>query len=116
MGVVRASKESLNGPTFQSVREAMPKPSTQEFNTPTAGLENSFSVPEASLCEPVKIEQGPNMPPLNPKTNFRYQPEQSSMNGISQMIAIAPLETEKEKEYMTIEETLAAIDNSTILN
>lgn len=56
------------------------------------------------------------MPPLNLKTNFRYQPEQSSLNGISSML---PLEIEKEDgkdQQMTIEQTLAAIDNSTILN
>lgn len=72
-GVMRASKESFNGPMFQSVRDSMPKPS-QEFNTPTAGIEKDESIISASLQggEVVRNETGPNMPPLNPKTNFRY--------------------------------------------
>ena len=68
-GVLRASKESFSGPMFQSVHESMPKPS-QEFNTPTAGVEKDESM--MIMTEAVSNEICPNMPPLNPKTNFRY--------------------------------------------
>ena len=69
--MVRASKESLNGPLFQSVREALPRPSTHDFNTPTAGLEKDNSM-LMQPAEAISAEDHPNMPPLNPKTNFRY--------------------------------------------
>ena len=49
----------------------MPKPG-QDFNTPTAGVEKDESM---VMPEAVRNEICPNMPPLNPKTNFRYQPD-----------------------------------------
>lgn len=70
---------------FQSVRESMPKPSL-EFQTPTVGIEKDQS---EVLSEAVKAEDFPNMPALNPKTNFRYQGETSSMNGLSMMTPVA---------------------------
>ena len=56
--------------------------------------------------EQIKNEDTPNMPALNPKTNFRYQGDQSSLNGIAPM---QPIDAGEKKE-MTIEETLAAMD------
>ena len=70
-------------------------------------------LPEPMTYEPVKAELHPNMPPLNPKTNFRYIADQSSLNGISMM---KPMDLDRQRDEMTIEETLAAIDSSTILN
>ena len=42
--MLRASKESLNGPTFQSVHESMPQPGQEAFNTPTVGVEKDESL------------------------------------------------------------------------
>ena len=53
------------------------------------------------------------MPVLNPRTNFRYSQEQSSLNGILEMVPMPPCHQMKQ---MTIEETLAAINNSAILH
>ena len=72
---MRASKESFSGPMFQSMHESMPQPGRKDsFNTPTAGVEKdeSMTMPPP---EPISNEVCPNMPPLNPKTNFRYQPD-----------------------------------------
>ena len=60
-------------------------------------------------------ESNPNMPVLNPKTNFRYIAEGSSLNGIAEM-ASAATDAINPVQAMTIEETLAAINNSTIMN
>ena len=93
----------------------MPQPGLEFLSTPTAGFEKD----ESSLLmpEPVKAEMNPNLPALNPRTNFRYQPEQSSLNGIEHMKAnaITPQGATSHEE-LTIEEALNAIDNSTILN
>ena len=53
------------------------------------------------------------MPALNPRTNFRYNATDSSLNGVMSMTPIADI---RNAQAMTIEETLAAINNSTILN
>ena len=59
----------------------MPKPG-KDFTTPTVGSDKF----ETMLTpEPIRNEEHPNMPVLNPKTNFRYHPEQSSLNGIEAM-------------------------------
>ena len=108
---VRASKESFSGPMFQSVGESMPKPS-QEFNTPTAGVEKDESM---VMPEPVSNEIGPNMPPLNPRTNFRYQPDYSTLNGIQKMSPMA-MRSGAGGAELTIEQTLAAMNDSTIMN
>lgn len=59
------------------------------------------------------MESHPNMPPLNPRTNFRYDAKDSSLNGVEGMTPMADIKAVK---AMTIEETLAAINNSSILN
>ena len=77
---VRGSKDSLSGPMFQSVRESSLPKAEREFHTPTTdGIERADeSTVNAILGGPaagetIKNEETPNMPTLNPKTNFRYQ-------------------------------------------
>ena len=115
LGLMRASKESFNGLVFQSMREsALPRPSVNE-ELPTPPLMTEEREESTILPEPVNAESNPNMPVLNPKTNFRYSADGSSLNGIAEMGSVAT-DVINPVQAMTIEETLAAINNSTIMN
>ena len=89
------------------MRESLPRPGS-EFHTPTAGLEKEDSL---IIPEPVNTELNPNMPALNAKTNFRYIGDASRLNGIIEM---GPMPDQP--PTLTIEETLAAMNNSTIVH
>ena len=115
---MRASKDSFNGLMYQSMQSmresALPRPSVNE-ELPTPPLMTEERDQSTILPEPVNAESNPNMPVLNPKTNFRYSAEDSSLNGIAEM-ASAATDAINPVQAMSIEETLAAINNSTIMN